>query len=80
MSDPLERVLRPVVEGQLRSLIRDHPSILTGVDWYQGRKDKETTFVNSAAKRILRDLLCSDTRVRLVAAIGAIPSADRGDN
>lgn len=76
MSDELERVLRPIVEGQLRSFCHDHPEIAKAVNWYKPRPDKVQTFVNSVAKRILMDLLCADTRVRLVAALGGIPDAE----
>ena len=39
------------------------------MDWYKPRKDKETTFVNSLAKRIVRDLTCESTIARLAAAL-----------
>lgn len=63
--DPLEAVLRPIIEGQLRSFINDHPEVVGAVDWHKPTKDKSVSFVNSAAKRIMRDLLCSETRMRL---------------
>lgn len=67
--DPFERAVRAIVEGQLRSFVHDHPSILQGVDWYAPSDDRAATFVGSVSKRILRDLLCPDTRVRLVEAL-----------
>lgn len=67
--DPLEKVIRPVVEGQIRSFINDHPEVVGAVNWYKPRPDKAQTLVNSLAKRIVRDLLCSDNRVRLVQAL-----------
>jgi hypothetical protein len=70
--DPLEKVLRPIVEGQVRSFANDHPEVVAAVDWYKPRVDKKTTFVNSLSKRIIRDLLCAETRVRLIDALGAI--------
>ena len=75
MTDPLERVIRPIVEGQVRGFLKEHPSIAKAVDWYAPRSDGATTLVNSLSKRILRDLLCADTRVRLVAALGGRSSA-----
>lgn len=78
-SDPLEAVIRPIVEGQVRSFIADHPNILTGVDWYKprpGEQGRAQTLTGSISKRILRDLLCSETRVRLEAAIRARACAD----
>lgn len=74
--DELERVIRPIVEGQLRSLVNDHPRILDAVDWFKPRHDKAQTFVNSAAKRIISDLLCSETRMRLISALGGPTTAE----
>lgn len=65
----LERVVRPIVEGQIRSFINDHPEVASSVDWYKPRQDKAQTFVNSLSKRIIRDLLCKETRARLIAAL-----------
>jgi hypothetical protein len=67
--DALERVIRPIVEGQLRSFLSDHPEVADAVDWYKPRLDKQVTFVNSVAKRIVRDLTCPSTRARLAAAL-----------
>jgi len=59
MSDKLARIIRPIVEGQIRGFCKEHPGVLNAVDWYKGKKsDKTTTFVNSISKRIVRDLLC----------------------
>lgn len=69
MSDPLERVIRPIVEGQIRGFLKEHPSVLEGVDWYKPRTDKTTTFVNSLSKRIVRDLTCATSSARLKAAL-----------
>ena len=69
--DPLEAVIRPIVEGQLKSFANDHPECLMGAPWYGGKKDKKMIFVDSAAKRIVNDLLCSENRVRLVQALRA---------
>jgi hypothetical protein len=73
--DQLERIIRPIVEGQLYSFVNDHPEILDAVDWYKPRKDKRVTFVNSVAKRIVSDLLCPETRVRLEAALVEVSTA-----
>lgn len=67
--DPLEEVIRPIVEGQLRSFANDHPECVEAVNWFKPRTDKKLTFVNSVSKRIIRDLLCADTRMRLVRAL-----------
>lgn len=68
--DPLERVIRPIVEGQIRGFLKEHPSVLDGVDWFKPRKDdKMTTFVNSLSKRVVRDLVCEHTRARLEKAL-----------
>ena len=67
--DALERVIRPIVEGQIRGFLKEHPVIVEAVDWYKPRKDNAETFTSSLAKRIVRDLLCPTTRGRLVAAV-----------
>lgn len=70
--DPLEAVIRPIVEGQLRSFVRDHPEVVPAVNWYnkEGRNPVDS-FVGSIAKRIINDLLCEETRVRLMQAMVA---------
>lgn len=81
--DPLERVIRPIVEGQIRGFLKEHPSVVAAVDWYKKRPDKAVTFTNSLSKRIVRDLLCPTSRARLAAALvepatAAQPSPDCG--
>lgn len=66
----LERIIRPIVEGQIRGFVIEHPEVLNAVDWFKPRKDRTTTFVNSLAKRIVRDLCCKKTAERIVAACG----------
>lgn len=77
--DPLERVIRPIVEGQIRSFTYDHPEVLDAVNWYRRRPDKRVTFVNSIAKRIVRDLVCPTTRAHLVAALVEASYCESGD-
>jgi hypothetical protein len=72
-STPVEKVIRPIVEGQLRGFLKEHPEILNCVDWYKPRKDKTDTFVGSIAKRIVRDLTCDNSLARLRAALLEIP-------
>lgn len=81
MNDPFAKIITAVVEGQIRSFIADHPEILTGVNWYKPRSDKASTLTGSIAKRIISDLLCPQTRMRLEAALGATScaQADFGD-
>jgi hypothetical protein len=67
--DKLEKIIRPIVEGQIRGFLKEHPPIVEAVDWYKPRKDKETTFINSLAKRIVRDLVCPTSRARLAEAL-----------
>lgn len=64
-TDPLEKIIRPIVEGQIRGFLKEHPAVLANVDWYKKRTDKATTFTNSLAKRIVCDLLCDGTRERI---------------
>ena len=62
----LERIVRPIVEGQIRGFLKEHPEIIESVTWFKPRAhDKATTFTNSLAKRIVRDLVCDATRARL---------------
>ena len=70
--DELEKVIRPIVEGQIRGFLIEHPSIEESVDWYRRRKDKRTTIVNSLAKRIVRDLVCEHTRKRIAWALAKL--------
>lgn len=67
--DDLEKIIRPIVEGQIRGFLKEHPSIIKAVDWYKPRTDKEKTFVNSLSKRIVRDLLCANSKARIRAAL-----------
>lgn len=76
MTDPLEQVIRPIVEGQIRSFTYDHPEVVEAVKWYKPRPDKRVTFVNSLAKRIVRDLLCPTTRERLAAVLVGVRSCE----
>ena len=77
--DPVEKIIRPIVEGQIRGFLKEHPEILNHVSWFKPRQhDKATTFTNSLAKRIVRDLVCDATRARLEAAL-LEDSAERAD-
>jgi hypothetical protein len=67
--DPLEKIIRPIVEGQIRGFLLEHPAVVEAVDWYKPRQDKSVTFVNSLSKRIVRDLTCPMVRARLSAAL-----------
>lgn len=66
--EAIEAIIRPIVEGQIRGFIKEHPSILTGVTWYKPRTDKAKTLMGSLSKRITRDLLCETNLVRLERA------------
>jgi hypothetical protein len=65
----LEKIIRPIVEGQIRSFLHDHPEVLIGVkrNVHVG-KDQASWVMNSLSKRITRDLTCGTTTARLVAA------------
>src|SRR5258708_7301695 len=65
----LEKIIRPIVDGQIRAFLKEHPEIVKAVGWYKPRRDKTTTFVNSLSKRIVRDLTCGNTTARLAAAL-----------
>ncbi len=66
----LDRVIRPIVEGQIISFLKDHPEI---AEAWTGKlppgKTKPHAVKDSLAKRISRDLGCPDTRVRLMKAL-----------
>lgn len=70
LDDKLARIVRPIVEGQIRSFIHSHPNITTGVDWRYSQATPSEALVASIAKRIVRELLSDQTRVRLSAAMG----------
>lgn len=67
--DALERIIRPIVEGQIRGFLAEHPSVAEAVDWYKPRKSKSDTFTNSLSKRIVRDLVCANSKARIKAAV-----------
>jgi len=75
--DQLEKIIRPIVEGQIRGFLKEHPPIVEAVDWFKPRQDKSVTFVNSLAKRIVRDLVCPIVRARLTAALLEDPTDTR---
>lgn len=64
-----ERIIRPIVEGQIRGFLMEHPKIVEAVDWYKPRKDKSVTFLNSMSKRIVRDLVSANCHARIRAAL-----------
>lgn len=68
--DALEKIIRPIVEGQIKGFLKEHPSIVEAVDWYKvpGR-DPAATFIGSLSKRIVRDLTCPMIRARLEKAL-----------
>jgi hypothetical protein len=80
----LERIIRPIVEGQIRGFLMEHPNIVKAVDWYNTKdRDPAKTFVGSLAKRIVRDLTCGSSAARLAAALlgkgtETQPKIDRG--
>lgn len=67
----LENVICPIVEGQIRHFLHEHPEVLANVNWYKGKKSesKATIFTNSLSKRIVRDLTCEMTIARLEQAL-----------
>lgn len=71
--DALEKIIRPIVEGQIRGFLKEHPSIIESVDWYKvpGR-DPVAAFIGSLSKRIVRDLTCGSTAARLAEAFLAL--------
>lgn len=74
-----ERIIRPIVEGQLRGMVKEHPTLLDGVLWFKPKTNKEDVFVNSAAKRIINDLACDENIARLRSALLESPSGGADD-
>lgn len=74
--DDLEKIIRPIVEGQIRGFLKEHPPIVAAVDWYKPRQDRAVTFTNSLSKRIVRDLTCRLTAARMAAALLASPTEE----
>jgi hypothetical protein len=66
----LAAVIKPIVEGQIRSYLNDHPEI---AEAYAGKRrpglSKREALVNSIAKRISNDLLCAHTHARIKQAV-----------
>lgn len=66
----LDAIIKPIVEGQIRSYLNDHPEI---AEAYIGKRrpglSKREALVNSIAKRISNDLLCAHTRERIKQAV-----------
>ena len=71
VDDELAKIIRPIVEGQIRSFIHSHPGIVAGVDWRFSQDTKEEALVASIAKRVNRDLLSEQTRLRLLCALSS---------
>lgn len=69
----LEKIIKPIVEGQLRSYAQGHPQLLKAVHW--GLKKPGSTpldsFVSSGSKRITTALLSKETIERLRSAISS---------
>lgn len=66
---PLARVIQPIVEGQIRDFLNQHPQIAEAVDWRHSHATKKDALVSSIAKRLSRDLCCPDTERRIRAAL-----------
>ena len=71
LDDNLAKIVRPIVEGQIRSFLHDHPVIAEAVDWRFSQSDKVEALVASIGKRINRDLLSDHTRQRIEAVIAS---------
>lgn len=69
ISEALEKIIRPIVEGQIRGFLQEHPSIVEAVDWYKNGAEKYNSLVGSLSKRILCDLLCGQSTSRIRDAV-----------
>lgn len=77
--EPLERIIRPIVDGQIMSFLHDHPVVAEACDW-AWKQSKAETLKNSLGKRITGDLLCPQTRMRLVAAVLELSRGAAGES
>lgn len=75
LDDELARIIKPIVEGQIRSFIHSHPAVAEAVDWRHSHATKQEALVSSIAKRVNRDLLCPQTRMRMQAALKPLREA-----
>lgn len=68
--DAFEKIIRATVEGQVRSFLHDHPECAAG---WTGKlppgRSRVDAVTHSLAKRISRDLVCAQTRMRLMATL-----------
>lgn len=69
IDSPLGKVVTSVVEGQIKSFLKDHPEITEAVIWKHSHKTKQDALISSLAKRIIRDLCCAQTEARLRTAL-----------
>ena len=70
MDHRVEKIVRPIVQGQIRSFLNDHPEITGGCTRHVAvGKAAPDWIVDSLAKRIVRDLACGNTVARLEAAL-----------
>ena len=79
LDDELARIIRPIVEGQIRSFLNDHPVIAEAVDWRFSQSNKKEALVGSIGKRINRDLLSDHTRQRIASVLHVCRDADNSD-
>lgn len=68
---PVEQVIRPIVEGQIKAFFNDHPDAAGDGSWSKAKKSPVEKLKNSIAKRIIGELLCEQTRTRLISALGS---------
>ena len=66
---PVEKIIRPIVEGQLTDFIKAHPALLNAITWFRPNPNKEEVFVNSVGKRLILDLISDETVGRLKIAL-----------
>lgn len=65
----IERVVRPIVEGQIRCFLKAHPAIHEAVDWKHPYESGIDAIVNSIGKRLTRELVCKNVRERIRQAL-----------
>ena len=66
---PLGQIVARIVDGQIRSFLRDHPEALGTM--------RARSFRVGLSKRIINDLLCSETVQRMTSALRLVGVGDQ---
>lgn len=77
----IERIIRPIVEGQIMDFLQAHPEVLIGVTRHRPHGKTQSAWVkDSLSKRIVRDLTCESSVARLESALLARATDTQGND